>query len=492
MTFLKSLPATLISLCAFAFLASADTPPSDDTVSFKNAAAFAKRIIYKDVVILGGGASGSHAAVRLREDFNKSIVLVEKQNNLGGHVETYIDPVSGIPYDYGVNSYTEYGGAKAFFTRFNVSLVTPTRKTLNTSYVDFTSGKPLIGYERPSSANVTLALTKYLKIAEQYESILLPGYFNLPSEIPEELLTKFSDFVAKYGLEAAVPSIQQVTGFALGNFGEELTLYVMQEFNAPMARTFLGINGGWVPASHRNQDIYDNIATLLGNDVLYSTTVISSERHDTGVELLVRSDKGEVTHIIAKKLLVSFGLTPDNLASLSLSREEKDVFSTWDLSTGYCGIVTHPSLPINGSLINTPVSAVPANYLALPAIPFVTRFEYMGDKNFRVLFTGTHTANWTIPKAQSSTNEAFSILAAAGTVPSTNGISLNFAAFTDHTTTHSHVSAEIVRAGFYKKLYALQGGRSTFFTGRAWTSQFTTILWEYNNQYLLPKLLASF
>lgn len=82
MTLLNSLPATLISLCAFAFLASADTPPSDDTVSFKNAAAFAKRIIYKDVVILGGGASGAHAAVRLREDFNKSIVLVEKQNNL--------------------------------------------------------------------------------------------------------------------------------------------------------------------------------------------------------------------------------------------------------------------------------------------------------------------------------------------------------------------------------------------------------------------------
>ncbi|KAH8670343.1 amine oxidase [Tricladium varicosporioides] len=480
-----------IGLLVSAWFASAAIPISDDTVSFKNAATSAERVIYKDVAILGGGASGSHAAVRLREDYNKSIILIEKQANLGGHVETYIDPISGAPYDYGVNSYTEYGGAKAFFTRFNVSLVSPARKTLNTSYVDFTTGKPLIGYQRPTSANVTMALTKYLKIAEQYESMLLPGYFNLPSEIPEELLTKFSDFVAKYGLEAAVPSIQQVTGFALGNFGEELVLYVMQEFNAPMARTFLGINGGWVPSSHRNQDIYDNIATLLGNDVLYSATVLSTERHDTGVELSIQNDKGEMIRIVAKKLLVSFGLTPDNVAPLKLSKAENDVFSTWNLSTGYCGIVTHPSLPINGTLVNTPASAVPTNYLALPAIPFVTRFEYMGDKNFRVLFTGTHSANWSIPKAQSYTNEALSILAAAGTVPSTNGISLNFAAFTDHTTTHSHVSADIVRAGFYKKLYALQGERSTFYTGRAWTSQFTTILWEYNNQYLLPKLLAS-
>jgi ribulose 1,5-bisphosphate synthetase/thiazole synthase len=40
------------------------------------------RTIYKDVVILGGGASGSHAAVRLREDFNKSVIIVEKQDNL--------------------------------------------------------------------------------------------------------------------------------------------------------------------------------------------------------------------------------------------------------------------------------------------------------------------------------------------------------------------------------------------------------------------------
>lgn len=40
------------------------------------------RIIERDVVIIGGGASGSHAAVRLREDFGKSIVIVEKQDNL--------------------------------------------------------------------------------------------------------------------------------------------------------------------------------------------------------------------------------------------------------------------------------------------------------------------------------------------------------------------------------------------------------------------------
>lgn len=46
------------------------------------AAAAAPRTIYKDVAILGGGASGAHAAVRLREDYNKSIIIIEKQDNL--------------------------------------------------------------------------------------------------------------------------------------------------------------------------------------------------------------------------------------------------------------------------------------------------------------------------------------------------------------------------------------------------------------------------
>jgi uncharacterized NAD(P)/FAD-binding protein YdhS len=39
-------------------------------------------IIYRDVAVIGGGASGAYAAVRLRDDFGKSIALIEKQENL--------------------------------------------------------------------------------------------------------------------------------------------------------------------------------------------------------------------------------------------------------------------------------------------------------------------------------------------------------------------------------------------------------------------------
>lgn len=41
-----------------------------------------RKTITRDVAIIGGGASGAHAAVRLREDFDKSVIVVEKRNRL--------------------------------------------------------------------------------------------------------------------------------------------------------------------------------------------------------------------------------------------------------------------------------------------------------------------------------------------------------------------------------------------------------------------------
>lgn len=39
-------------------------------------------VVEKDVVIIGGGATGAHAAVRLREDYKKSVFVIEKDSVL--------------------------------------------------------------------------------------------------------------------------------------------------------------------------------------------------------------------------------------------------------------------------------------------------------------------------------------------------------------------------------------------------------------------------
>lgn len=38
--------------------------------------------INKDVVIVGGGASGAYAAVRLKEDYGKNVLIIEKEERL--------------------------------------------------------------------------------------------------------------------------------------------------------------------------------------------------------------------------------------------------------------------------------------------------------------------------------------------------------------------------------------------------------------------------
>jgi hypothetical protein len=263
----------------------------------------------------------------------------------------------------------------------------------------------------------------------------------------------------------------------------------MQTFGAPIARTFLGLAHSWVPTTRRNQDLYDSIAALLGQDVLYSSTVVQSQRASNGTQLLVQDSRGEKTLIKAKRLLISFSPTAQNLAPFNLDEVEQATLSTWGVDAVFAAIATHPSLPVNYSIVNYPSSVVPDHWLELPQPPFVGRFEYLGDSNFRVLAAGTESYNE--QQARALAQDAFEKLAAAGTVAGDQDQPLSFPAFASHIGIHPHVPAEKLKAGFYQELYALQGRRSTFYTGGAWSADFTTILWEFNNQYLLPKLLGS-
>lgn len=406
----------------------------------------------------------------------------------GGHVATFTDPDTGNPYDFGVNSYTNYTGAREFFTRFDIPVQTPSRSALTTTYADFNTGMAT-NYSLPASANVTAALTAYLELCEKYESIIIPSYENFPNTtigVPEDLTLNFSDFVEKYNLQAAVPRIFQTTGLGMGNLANQTTLYVMQAFGAPITRSFLGTVSSFVPVSKRNQDLYDAIAELLGDDVLFSSTAVQTSRTDEGVEVLVRGADDKQTLIRAKKLLISFEPTIANFNGIDIDEEETAVFSKWEWSTVYVGIVSHSSLPSSYSFTNN----VPTNWLSLPDTPFVGRFDYLGDDNFRVLVTGSSDYNTT--EAQSLVEKSLELLASAGTIPSLGTETFNLKAWADHGAMHLRVPGSELKAGHITNQYALQGHKSTYYTGGAWSAQFTTILWEYNNQYVLPKLLAEF
>ncbi|CRK34995.1 hypothetical protein BN1708_019656, partial [Verticillium longisporum] len=118
----------------------------------------------------------------------------------------------------------------------------------------------------------------------------------------------------------------------------------------------------------------------------------------------------------------------------------------WEWSTVYVGIAKHSSLPVSGSLTNTPAAAVPNHWLELPANPFVGRFDYMGGGNFRVLVTGE--ASTDSCEAQRMVKRAFRTLAEAETIPAIGNQTLQLAAWSDHGAMHLHVASDTLRDGF--------------------------------------------
>ena len=63
----------------------------------------ADSIITRDVAVIGGGATGTYAAIRLR-DLGRSVVVVETADRLGGHTHTYTDPGTGGKADIDMSS----------------------------------------------------------------------------------------------------------------------------------------------------------------------------------------------------------------------------------------------------------------------------------------------------------------------------------------------------------------------------------------------------
>jgi len=75
---------------------SASKPVSLDSVEYR-----VDSTISHDVCIVGGGSSGTYAAIRL-SDMGKCVLVIEQQDRLCGHTETYTEPMSRLKYDIGV------------------------------------------------------------------------------------------------------------------------------------------------------------------------------------------------------------------------------------------------------------------------------------------------------------------------------------------------------------------------------------------------------
>ena len=161
-----------------------------------------ENVITRDVVIIGGGSSGTYTAFRLR-DFKKSVIVVEEQNRLGGHAETYIDPATGTSFNLGVVVFDQLTEVKNYFARFNVPLKNDTSSSIP-QWTDFATGKS-VSFAPPSQQEFVSALEAYAKIVAKYPKLQDGFYLDYP--VAEDLLLPFGDFLEKYSLGPLLPTI---------------------------------------------------------------------------------------------------------------------------------------------------------------------------------------------------------------------------------------------------------------------------------------------
>ena len=379
-----------------------------------------------------------------------------------------------------------------FFNRFNISLIEPELSDyidllLSTENIDFNTGLTAnVEYGPVDSLGIPLALIEYITFAVKYQPWFENGYFQT-GDVPEDLLLSFGEFLEKHHLSGALGILRNLLW--LSDPLNTPTWHVMAVVGQPQIAAFgLGLTGPsfkW-PETYSSETLFDRVLDLLSNNVLLESTVASSQRSDAGVDLTVQTPSG-LKKVKAKKLLITATPSPDNVGAWDLSEQETDLFSRFSWETLYVGIVNNTGLPSDvPGIRNAPNNATG---LFLPHGNFTDAYDRAGSDNDKVLDLWTTRvigqAGLTEDEAKSLVLQPLNTMEDAGTY---DIAAPEVVKFTSHGATVPKLSPEDLKAGFFNKLYELQGQRSTFWTGLAWAPDYTPILWDFTEK-LFPQII---
>lgn len=425
-----------------------------------------QKVITRDVCILGGGSTGTYAAIQLRDRGN-SVVVVEQSSRLGGHAETRYFPDGGF-INYGVEGVFGDEPSRRYMERLGVEYEPLLPASFNTDYLDFKSGQKT--RSDPSLTRSLSSLLDYRQAIGKY-SFLDQGIYNLPDPVPEELLRPFGDFVRENGVEEALPVIFTFAS-AAGLMLESPLLEVLQLFGVPHVDAVLS---GYITPVRGMYELYRRAADALGPDsILYRTTAEKVTRSESdGVTVVVQSSgKGGRKCIRARKLLVTIPPTMENMEPLDLEAPERKLFEKWQWKNYYVAVVNNTGIPDRLNVANVD----PSQPYTLPVPPFQWQLEFMGVPGY--------VTSKLIAESSFSPRDARDLILAdigrmSGVYPIQDPDIVNFA---NHAPSVMRPSSEHIRNGFYRRLYALQGRRNTYYTGRAFCSDYSSLLWAYTDE----------
>ncbi|KAK4097107.1 FAD/NAD(P)-binding domain-containing protein [Parathielavia hyrcaniae] len=458
-------------LSLWTLLASSALTLSGTTAAVRNPNSFRPEdIIDRDVVILGGGATGTYAAVQLRRR-GHSVALVEQTSRLGGHASTVYLPNGGY-VNYGVEGYFNHDITKEFFALLDVDYEPLLPGSWLTKHIDFRTGKRVW----PSSDIATTAVSAVLYRAaiEQFDYLAMGAYY-FPDKVPEVLLRPFREFVAKHNLQRAVQLIFMFSQ-NVGNILDTPLLYVIMNFGIPQIHALL--EGGYIKPKNGTDVLFNKAAIYIdeANNILYDSTAVQVTRDSAGVQAIVKNAKtGSQKLIRAKKLLVAHPPTLPKLQGFDLRAEETSLFAKWTYKTYYAAAVRSPSLPEGFNLLNTYPENRPGG---TPTTPFQWQLEYSGVPGYYMSKMVGET-NFTEAEARQLVIDDIKRMSSAGTFEMEAGEEPELVAFISHSPETMMVHVDEVREGFYKKLYGLQGLHSTYYTGYTFCTDYSTVLWNY-------------
>lgn len=362
-------------------------------------------------------------------------------------------------------------------------------------YVDFVTGKVNDSFVPGGTASafneafvtyssLTISpCTKYLALTnppatEVFKYPYLDYGYSLPDPVPAQLYMPFGDFVKEHSLEGMVNFAWTFTQ-GVGNVLKAPTIYVMKLLGIADINS---ISEGFLTTTRfYNSLIYLSAQTVLGTDVLYSSTVLDIERDQDGVSVVVKTG-GKTVLVKAQKLIIAIQPTLSNLRPfLDLDRHEKRLFGKFRYAQYYSGLLNKTGIPSDTNL-NSYAPSLKYTVPIPPAIYSLGQTGIPGLMNVHYVTTNTQTTDAEIEASIIAQVKKVSLAGKDASNP-------EMVAKTNHKPFMLHVSSDEIKNGFYKDLLALQGKKRTWYVSATLHAHDSSLIWRYMES-LLPNLLA--
>jgi hypothetical protein len=173
-----------------------------------------------------------------------------------------------------------------------------------------------------------------------------------------------------------------------------------------------------------------------------------------------------------------------------MDAKEIEVLRKFSYSCLWAAAVQSDSLASDFYAFNLPSSANDSSYLDYPALNFTSTYIQFGNASKLVATVTAGDDNLDAVETLNLFHQEVAALSGTGVVPASDK-DVEVVHYSDHGLIHGRATAEDINNGFFQDLNALQGYRPTWYTGNTFAAPVQTVVWAFNDQEIIPRILAA-